>query len=196
MPRTRRIFYDGAIYHIINRGHNQQGILLDAEDFVKFKNIMADYLKKYDFNIFHYCFMLNHFHLIMRVNKVKHLPDIMKGVSLTYANHHKKKYSRVGCLFQSRYKSILIEKDEYLLECGRYIERNPVRAGLVKDPSEYQWSSYNYYAKGKKDTIITPNILYESLGATPSQRMQNYTKYVIEPRPYESLLDNSIAHMG
>jgi putative transposase len=78
------------------------------------------------------------------------------------------------------------------LECGRYIERNPVRAGIVKDPSEFLWSSYNFYAKGARDSIVTVNPLYPTLGKTPRKRQRIYQKYINEERPYEIVLDKAI----
>lgn len=195
MPRTKRILYDGAIYHIINRGHNEQILFKENRDFGKFKKIIAEYIKRYNFKLYNYCLMINHFHFLMRTEKADHLPCIMKGICQSYANYYKKKYGTIGYLFQNRYKSILIKRDEYLSECARYIERNPVRANITKDPSEYPWSSYNYYAKGKKDDIITPNILYQDFGNTQYERMQNYINYVAESRPYELLLDTVIANM-
>ena len=195
MPRTKRILYDGAIYHIINRGHNRQLLFKDSVDNVEFKNITGKYIDRYNLKLYNYCLMVNHFHFLMRIEKAQDLPCIMKGICQSYANYYKRKYIRIGYLFQNRYKSILIEKDEYLLECARYIERNPLRANIIEDLSEYHWSSYNFYAKGQKDDIITPNPLYESFGTTPQQRRQEYIKYVTEPRPYELLLDKVILEM-
>jgi len=195
MPRTKRILSDNAIYHIINRGHNKKILFKQTEDFLTFKDIIATYIKRYNFKLYNYCLMINHFHLLLRINKGEDLPKIMKGICQTYANAYKRKYALIGYLFQNRYKSILIEKDRYLSECARYIERNPIKANVVKDLSAYSHSSYNYYAKGRESDIITKNILYDSFGSTSTERRQNYIKYVAEPRPYELLLDEAIAAM-
>ena len=195
MPRAARILYDGAIYHIINRGHNRQRLFRESKDYIKFKDILRHYRKRYRFKLFHYCIMANHFHLIMKVTKGEELPLIMKGIAQKYVNYYKRKYHSVGYVFQSRYKSLIIEKDEYLLECARYIERNPLRANIVTNLAKYPWSSYNYYTKGIYDVIIDTQILYGIFGNTIEERQINYTRYISEPRPYETLLDNIIQKM-
>ncbi len=121
------------------------------------------------------------------------MPHIMQGISQAYANYHRHTYQTSGYIFQGRYKSFLIEKDEYLMGCARYIERNPIRAGIVTDLSKYPWSSYNYYAYGECDDIITSDTIYEGFGKTPHERTKNYIGYVNEPHPYEALLEKSIA---
>src|SRR3989338_10445832 len=117
--------------------------------------------------------MSNHFHLLIQIMKERDLSRLMQGISQTYAKYHKRLYRTSGYLFQGRYKSFLIEKDEYLIGCDRYIERNPIRAGIVTDLSKYPWSSYNYYANGKPDDIITPDTIYEGFGRTLQERMKN-----------------------
>ncbi|MFH0839566.1 MAG: transposase [Candidatus Omnitrophota bacterium] len=195
MSRSGRVLYDGAIYHIINRGHNKQGLFKDKSDYMAFKEIISSYKAKFSFKLFNYCIMRNHFHFLLRILKAKDLPHVMQSISQAYARYHKRKYHNVGYLYQARYKGILIEKDEYLLECARYIERNPLRARIVKDLSAYPWSSYNYYAKGKEDAIIDRNILYDGFGHTEEERQREYTKYIETPRPYESILDEAIRKM-
>ncbi|MDD5680358.1 MAG: transposase [Candidatus Omnitrophica bacterium] len=195
MSRSGRLLYDDAIYHIINRGHNKQGLFKGNSDYVAFKEIIAVYKTKFDFKIFNYCIMKNHFHLLLQILKAKDLPHIMQSISQAYARYHKRKYHNVGYLYQGRYKGLLIEKDEYLLECARYIERNPLRACIVKDLSAYPWSSYNYYAKGRENAIINRNICYDSFGRTEEERQREYIKYIETPRPYESILDEAINKM-
>lgn len=95
----------------------------------------------------------------------------------------------IGYLYQGRYKSELIQDDSYLSECGRYIERNPVKSGIVKAPDEYRWSSCKYYTSGQKDDIITENPLYESFGKTIESRRSAYKEYVSTARPYEEMID-------
>lgn len=195
MARTKRILYDDGIYHVINRGHNRQILFKDTEDFKKFKDIMKKYIQMYNIKLYNYCLMINHFHLLLKIDKADYLPTAMKGICQSYAHHYKRKYGRIGYLFQNRYKSIPVEKDEYLSECARYIERNPIRAKIVEDLSKYPYSSYNYYANGHKDDIITTNLLYETFGNAPRQKRHNYIKYITKPRPYEALLDKAMLEM-
>ncbi len=192
MPRESRFLLDEGVYHIIQRGHNKAVLFREESDFGKFETILRIYKNRFSFELYHYCIMANHIHLILRIIKKDDLPQLMKGMLLAYSFHFRRKYDYSGYLYGGRYKSIHIDKDEYLLECGRYIERNPIRAGIVNDPSKYPWSSYNYYAKNKIDDIITRNPLYETLANAQIEREKLYIKYVLEARPYEKLLDEAI----
>ena len=104
-------------------------------------------------------------------------------------NDHIDPFYQIGNLFQGRYKSPYIDKDEYLLECGRYIERNPLRAQIVDDLSQYYFSSYNFYSEDRRDDIITVNPLYEALSNDPAMRKQLYKQYLLQERPYENIID-------
>ncbi len=192
MPRSRRILYDGATYHIVQRGHNKDILFKEVKDYKAFKRIMRRYKKRYSFDICHYCIMPNHFHILLKVLIGDDLPKIIHSISQSYSFYYKKRYDHAGYLYQNRYKSYIIENDSYLLECGRYIERNPVRAGIVADPSEYSWSSYNFYTKDYIDTLITADPLYITLGRTKAKRQKAYINYVTETRPYETLVDKVI----
>ncbi|MBU1871467.1 MAG: transposase, partial [Candidatus Omnitrophica bacterium] len=103
------------------------------------------------------------------------------------------RYECVGFTFQNRYKSHLIDKDAYLLECARYIERNPLRARLIDSLFSYPWSSFSFYAKGINDKIVTKvNLLYRGFGQTPQIRQKRYQKYILEERPYEVITDEAL----
>jgi len=170
MPRSKRLIYDGAIYHIAQRGHNKDRLFKSPQDYMALKQIIHLYKGRFIFDIYHYCFMSNHIHILLKVTNGMDFPRILQGITQSYSFHYRKTYKYSGYVYQNRYKSFLIEEDLYLLECGRYIERNPLRAGIVKDLSQYYWSSYNFYAKGRFDGIITMNPLYEALGATQEEK--------------------------
>lgn len=192
MPRSKRVLYDGAVYHIVQRGHNKDMLFKNPGNYKVFKEMIRKYKKRFIFDIYHYCFMPNHIHMLLKVERGEDLPRTLQGITQSYSFYYRMPYNYSGYVYQNRYKSFLIEDDSYLLECGRYIERNPLRADLVKDLSQYDWSSYNFYAKGKFDDVITMNPLYEYLGATPQERMAKYREYVLEPRPYEKVLDKAM----
>jgi putative transposase len=136
--------------------------------------------------------MKNHIHLIIYVEKAKDLPKFMQAVLQTYGAYFRKSYGCVGFVFQNRYKSHLIDKDTYLLECARYIERNPLRTKLVDSLFSYPWSSFLFYAKGINDKIVNKvNLFYPELGQTPQARQQCYQNYILEERPYEHIIDKS-----
>ena len=195
MARSRRIVFDNAVFHVLNRGHDRGKLFRSPEDFKYFKMVISKYKEKYPFDLYHYCLMSNHFHLLFKITKGEDLPHLMKAISQAYAFYYKKRYCLSGYLFQNRYKSIAIAKDEYLLECGRYIERNPVRAGIADNPSYYYWSSYNFYAKGKMDSIVTADPLFLASSAVEKERQNRYVEYVTIPRAYEVLIDEKIAEL-
>lgn len=168
MPRSKRVLCDDAVYHIIQRGHNKDTLFKASDDHKAFKLFIRRYKERFSFNIYHYCLMSNHIHILLKVSSGKELPRILQGITQSYSFYYRKRYNHSGYVYQNRYKAFLINDDLYLLECGRYIERNPVRAGMVKDPSLYYWSSYNFYAKGKADDIITTNPLYKEMGKSGS----------------------------
>ncbi len=192
MPRTKRTVVDGGVYHILNRGHNKDKIFCRAGDFERFKEIINGYKEKFDYELYHYCIMPNHFHLLMKIGKADELSPLMKGICQSYANYYRNTYEHVGYLFQNRYKSIFIEDDSYLLECARYIERNPVRANLADKVSGYPWSSYGHYAGRHRDDFITINPLFETLAGNEKGRREVYIDYMSKSRPYEYIVDERI----
>lgn len=142
MPRTARVLLDNACYHIINRGNQKQKIFFEKLDFEKFLEILKHYKKKYNFKLYAYCLMPNHIHLIIDVRKTNDLAKIMQGLTQTYTIWFNHKHKTVGRLWQGRFKSMLIQKDRYLIDCLGYIETNPMRANLVSSPADYPWGSW------------------------------------------------------
>ncbi|MFH1791653.1 MAG: transposase [Candidatus Omnitrophota bacterium] len=189
MPKSRRVVHDGAVLHITQRGNNRQKIFRDDKDCAKFISLIRRYKKKFAFDLYNYNLMPNHPHLLMRIMKRKDLPKLMQGVLQSFRFYYKRKYGYTGYLYDGRYKSKIVDNDAYLLDCARYIERNPLRARLVKDLSKHKWSSYLFYAYGRKDSIITENPLYAALGRNESARRKAYREYVLAPRPYEDIID-------
>ena len=188
-PHAREKIGDNEIYHIITRGNNRQNVFQDDSDFQSYLSLIAKYKERYPILLFHYCLMNNHVHLLLKVIRSEDLKRFMQGVSQGFSRYYKQVNSYVGHLWQGRYKSFHIGKDSYLLECGRYIERNPVRAGMVTTPQDWPWSSYRHYAYGETDPLIDEHGLYLDLGATPYAQQVNYRNYVLPERPYEKLLD-------
>jgi putative transposase len=193
MPRKHRnrLVSDDSMQHIVQRGLNRIKIFNTESDYEFIKQKIRKYLSIYKVSIHNYCFMPNHIHILVYTKIAKELSKFMQAVSLSHSYYYRKKYKYSGYLWQGRYKSFPIEKDSYLLECARYIERNPIRAKrkIVSHLSQYKWSSYNFYAHGIKDDIITPNPLYQQMGKTPKERQNNYRDYVLTDRPYEQIID-------
>lgn len=144
MPRTARITMENAFYHIITRGNQKQLVFRDAADYEKYLSILTKYKKRYKFRLYCFCLMPNHVHLVIEVQNPLVLNKIMRGLNLSYTLYFNSRYEKVGHLWQDRFKSKIIEKDAYLLECMNYIEANPIRASLVSDLEGHAWSSYHF----------------------------------------------------
>ena len=180
MPRKARYILPGAIYHILSRGNNRQNVFRESTDHEKFLEILKEHTDKSGIKVYHYVVMGNHYHIIMKLGLEDNLGQLMKKLNLTYSKHYRKKYGGTGYLWQGRYKSFIIQGGKYLLECGRYIELNPVKAGIVNDPGEYKWSSYKAYANGEKDDLVEYSPAYYELGEKDEERKENYRMLVNE----------------
>lgn len=195
MPRKARELVDEGIYHVYNRGNNKMVLFREAADYDFFRNCLGEAKRKYDPDLYHYCLMSNHFHLLLQVKRAQDLASFMHLVQMKYATYFAKRYGFVGHVFQERYRSPRIPIESYYLQCGRYIERNPVKGGVVNRPEDYPYSSAAFYVSGRADRaddLITPNLYYQQMGATEEERQRNYQLFLSLEEPYSGLLDQSI----
>ncbi len=192
MPRKPRLLLDNGYYHLIARGNNRQFIFVEASAFLRFKELLLESKSKFSWKLLHYCLMSNHIHLLGQIHLGAELPRLMQFLLFEYSRWHKKQNHYSGHLWEGRYKSPLISKESYLLECGRYIERNPVRAGVVKIAEEYPWSSYSYYASAQKDLLVDEDPYYAGLGKDDETRRRNYKEFVKCDGPYDAILEESL----
>jgi len=179
MPRAARIYTQEGIFHVLTRGNNRQKVFHDAEDFKVYKKKLKHLKEEQPFKLYHYCLMSNHVHLIIETNEQTELSKLMKRLNLAYYNHYKKKYRYSGHFWQGRFKSLLIDKDNYLLACGLYVERNPVRAKIVEDAKDYKYSSYPLYACGAIDKLINKDPNYDNLGKIDKDKQKEYQRLMI-----------------
>jgi putative transposase len=114
--------------------------------------------------------MTNHVHLLLTPKSSRSAGDLLKRLGQRYVQYINRTYGRTGTLWEGRYRSCLVQEEKYLLTCQRYIELNPVRAGIVEHPGEFRWSSYRHNGQGEKSDLITPHILYQNLGETNDQK--------------------------
>lgn len=156
MPRTARKKSKTGIYHIILRGVNRQTIFEDDEDKEKFLQILEKYKQQCGYKIYAYCLMGNHIHLLLK-EEDEELGIIMRRIGASFVYWYNFKYERTGHLFQDRFKSEVVENDTYLLMVLRYIHQNPLKANIVKNISDYQWSSYKEYIG--KSRIVDKNFI-------------------------------------
>jgi putative transposase len=181
MPRRARVAPQDHVFHVLTRGNNRQNVFLETVDYQTYLEFLKKYKEKYEFKIYHYVLMKNHVHLVLETfEKGGTLAEVMKGINLSYAQYFKRKYDHIGHFWQDRFRSILISKDQYLLACGSYVELNPVRAGLAKDPKDYRWSSYNSYAYGRGDLVVDEHPIYQELSRGEIDRRMRYRKFVME----------------
>jgi putative transposase len=192
MARRPRELIDGGIYHVYNRGNNKGDLFTLNEDFHFFLECLMEAKSLFSVDIFHYCLMNNHFHLLLRVKTAESLPQFMHKVQLRFARFFKNKYSSVGHVFQERYRSPRVPEESYYLQCGRYIEKNPIRAGIVDDAFEYPWSSAKHYGLGAKDSLITTSFHYNELGETIEKRIRAYREFLLLDDPYEAMISEGL----
>lgn len=164
----------------MTRGNNLNTVFRQNEDYLKYLKIVGDLKELYTFDIYHYCLMPNHTHLLVKTHKETDFSSFMKKINLIYFYYYKKKYGWIGHFWQDRFKSQPIGKDAYFTQCGKYIELNPVRASLVSDPKEYPYSSYKYYSEGKSDPLITEDFHYQELGKSDKEKQQKYKTIIID----------------
>lgn len=195
MARPLRISYPGAFYHITSRGNEQKDVFKTNRDREKFFEYLESATKRYNAVIHCYCLMNNHYHLLLETPS-GNLSKIMAHINGAYTNYFNVKRDRFGHLFQGRYKAILVEADEYAKELSRYIHLNPVRAGMVQLPEEYEWSSYSYFiGKKKAPEWLKMDFILGYFGRKTSDSQKNYKKFVglLTNKKYESPLKDIVS---
>lgn len=174
MARLPRITPINIPVHIIQRGNNRQACFASDDDHIAYAGWLKDYSQKYGVDIHAWVMMTNHIHLLCTPRQHGGVSSMMQALGRRYVRYFNFVYKRSGTLFEGRYKSCLVQEDDYLLEVYRYVELNPVRAGMVDTPGDYLWSSFQINGLGKKSELCTAHDNYLMLGNTPKERQQNY----------------------
>lgn len=174
MPRRPRVHLDHVPLHIVQRGHNREPCFFAEEDYQSYLHWLGEALIETECTLHAYVLMTNHVHLLLTPGKAEMVPKLVISLGRRYVQYINRTYRRTGTLWDSRYKSSLVQAETYLLTCQRYIELNPVRATMVKDPAHYRWSSYRANGLGQPDTRLTPHLLYQDLGRTSPERQAAY----------------------
>lgn len=174
MARRERLSPVDIAQHIVQRGNNRQVCFTSDEDMAAYANWLAEGAKKYSVLIHAWVFMTNHVHLLATPTEAGSVSRMMQYVGRHYVPYFNYSYKRSGTLWEGRFKSSLVEAEQYLLICQRYIELNPVRAGMVDDPADYKWSSYQTNALGVELVLCTPHSLYLAMGRTVDERSKHY----------------------
>jgi len=191
MPRTRRCLLSQSYYHIMTRGNNRNVVFKSDEDFQYYLSLVAKYKIEHPFDLYHYCLMPNHTHFLIQTKKAADFSVFMKKLNLAYFHHFNQEYGWIGHFWQDRYKSQAVGKDAYFIQCGKYIELNPVRAKIVEKPEDYQYSSYKFYTEGKTNHLITPDFIYEELGHSETEKQKQYQDLVVGQEIEDSYRKNA-----
>ncbi len=174
MARMSRLAIAGYPHHLIQRGNNRVPIFKDPEDYQRYRALLGEAAARCEVAIHPYVLMGNHVHLLATPASAGGLSRMMQTLGRNYVGWFNRKHARSGTLWEGRFRSSLIESDGYLLACMRYIELNPVRAGLCGEAAAYPWSSARHHLGQGNDPLVTDHPLYWSLGNTPFEREAAY----------------------
>ncbi len=177
MPRPFRIEYENAYYHVMNRGRGRQRIFHGDDYFISFLSILEQAHRRFGLQIFSYCLMSNHYHLLVKTPEAN-LGRAMRHINGLYTQNYNRLKNTDGSLFRGRYKAILVEQDSYQLQLSRYIHRNPIDARMIEKLDDYRWSSYPYYVtKQKTPEWLYQTEIYQQLGVKSRYR-NRYRAYI------------------
>lgn len=174
MARQPRFVLPGQPQHVIQRGNNRDVIFASEDDYLFYLEKLELACDRFGCDLHAYVLMTNHVHLLLTPQSGDGISKVMQSVGRYYVQYFNHQYKRIGTLWEGRYKSTLLDSEHYLFTCYRYIELNPVRAGMVDHPSEYPWSSYRYNATGVTNPMITPHQMYTDLGRDVEERCSSY----------------------
>ena len=181
MARKPRFSLIGVPQHVIQRGNNRQACFFSNNDYLVYLDSLTDCAPRVACEIHAYVLMTNHVHLLVTPRADNSVPALMQGLGQRYVRYVNLEHRRTGTLWEGRYKACLVEPEQFLLLCSRYIELNPVRAAIVKNPADYRWSSYRQNAFGGPTMAISPHREYLQLGATLAERQSVYRELFRQP---------------
>lgn len=166
--------------HVVQRGNNRQACFFHSSDHQSYLETLHYCANRYLVEVHAYVLMTNHIHLLVTPSEKWSVSRMMQLLGATYVANINATYRRTGSLWEGRFKSSLVESEEYCLACYRYIELNPVRAGMCVDPKDYQWSSFRVNALGEENPGIRPHEQWLALGADDIERRTRYRALVHE----------------
>jgi len=174
MARQPRFGLVGYPQHVIQRGNNRQACFFAERDYTFYLEKLADACAKHGCDVHAYVLMTNHVHLLVTPHATDSVPRMMQTLGRNYVRYINDTYRRSGTLWEGRYKAALVDSNDYVLTCYRYIELNPVRARMCDAPAQYRWSSYGANALGNSDAVIAPHSAYQALSIDSAQRRGAY----------------------
>jgi putative transposase len=187
MPRRARLSLPGIPWHIIQRGNNRSVCFFSDDDHRLYLDLLTELAERFGCSVHAYVLMTNHVHLLMTPEDTDSAALLMKHLGQRYVQYVNRTYGRSGTLWEGRFRSCLTQAEDYVLACYRYIERNPVRADMVRHARQYKWSSYRANAEGRPDPLITPHEQYRRLGRTWARRRDAYRALFKSPLDEQQL---------
>ena len=181
MPRLPRFSLADIPQHIIQRGNNRQATFFAESDYQRYLEFLTSAAETHSCDVHAYVLMPNHVHLLVTPRETFAVSRMMKSLNGRYAKYINASHQRSGTLWGGRYKACIVESERYLMTCYRYIELNPVRAGLARNADDYPWSSHGRNAMGEDDTVIVDHTLYQALGQSLKERRSAYSELFAEP---------------
>ncbi len=193
MPRAPHLLEENQYYHVLIKG--MQPLFQSSEDYQQYIQLFKICHKHHgrEFSLIHFCLLPNQIHLLIHLIDRASFSQFIRVQNQRYFYYYQRKYTFKGHLFSGRYQTLPINGEDQLLECGRYIERQPVQRGLADAPAQYPWSSYAYYAGADCPLVIEPSPVYLQLSSQQQKRTQLYSSYLDLIRPYDRLLDQVFA---
>lgn len=192
MARQQRFVLPGYPQHVIQRGSNDHSIFGAEADQRFYLSVLRESAVRYRCLVHAYVLMRNHVHLLVTPMGEDGIGRLMQSLGRRYAHHFNRRYGRTGTLWEGRYRATILDCDEYLLRCYRYVELNPVRAGMAAYAGDYRWSSYAYNAHGDPDILIEPHPVYLLLGRSREERIHVYRdlfRVPIDPHDLDEIRD-------
>ncbi len=160
--------------HVVQRGHSREPVFFEDTDYLAYLRWLKEAADRYKVDIHAYALMTNHIHILATADDKDGITRMMQYVGRYYVPYINHTYGTSGSIWEGRYKASLINDEEYLLTCMRYIELNPVRADMARSPAHYRWSSYRCNGQGKVDDLVSSHAIYKALGRTRSNRIEAY----------------------
>jgi len=180
---TARIILTGYPHHVVQRGHNRQTVFPQRSDYERYLATLLEFKQQYGVKLYAYCLMTNHVHLLLAPATPAGIGQLMKRLAGRHTRRRNRHDQRSGTLWEGRYRSSLVDRDDYLLACCRYIELNPVRAGIVGDPVEYPWSSCRHRLAPEMPAWLDPDPCYLAMGENDKARQAVYRAFLDEGVP-------------
>ena len=174
MPRKPRFYLPGIPAHVVQRGHSREAVFFEDADYNAYLGWLSEAAERYHCAIHAYVLMTNHVHILATPSDGEGISRMMQYVGRRYVPYINYNYATSGTIWEGRYKASLVQEEDYLLTCMRYIELNPVRADMVRHPREYRWSSYRVNGEGREATFIKPHPIYLALGKIADKRREAY----------------------